>query len=294
MYYLCVYYYTNTLNRLYMLKIENLNFRYSRKGKPTISNFNLELREGGIYGLLGENGAGKSTLLQLIMGLLTPESGKVLFDSINTRKRLPSILADMYIVPEENDFPPIHLDTFTQRYGALYPKFSLEDMNRHLSTFGITGNPRLDRLSMGQKKKIALSFAMACNTTILLMDEPTNGLDIPAKSAFRKYIVESMDDKRIFLISTHQVRDVSNILDHIIIMDSSKVLLNQSVAEIQSTMKFTNTSNQREIENALFAIPSLGGATVILQNLDNVDTEINLETLFSFAIQDPEKLNSLF
>lgn len=277
-----------------MLKIENLNFRYSRKGKPTISNFNLELREGGIYGLLGENGAGKSTLLQLIMGLLTPESGKVLFDSINTRKRLPSILADMYIVPEENDFPPIHLDTFTQRYGALYPKFSLEDMNRHLSTFGITGNPRLDRLSMGQKKKIALSFAMACNTTILLMDEPTNGLDIPAKSAFRKYIVESMDDKRIFLISTHQVRDVSNILDHIIIMDSSKVLLNQSVAEIQSTMKFTNTSNQREIENALFAIPSLGGATVILQNLDNVDTEINLETLFSFAIQDPEKLNSLF
>lgn len=289
-----MYYYTNTLNRLYMLKIENLNFRYSRKGKPTISNFNLELMEGGIYGLLGENGAGKSTLLQLIMGLLTPESGKVLFDSINTRKRLPSILADMYIVPEENDFPPIHLDTFTQRYGALYPKFSLEDMNRHLSTFGITGNPRLDRLSMGQKKKIALSFAMACNTTILLMDEPTNGLDIPAKSAFRKYIVESMDDKRIFLISTHQVRDVSNILDHIIIMDSSKVLLNQSVAEIQSTMKFTNTSNQREIENALFAIPSLGGATVILQNLDNVDTEINLETLFSFAIQDPEKLNSLF
>lgn len=277
-----------------MLKIENLNFRYSRKGKPTISNFNLELREGGIYGLLGENGAGKSTLLQLIMGLLTPESGKVLLDSINTRKRLPSILADMYIVPEENDFPPIHLDTFTQRYGALYPKFSLEDMNRHLSTFGITGNPRLDRLSMGQKKKIALSFAMACNTTILLMDEPTNGLDIPAKSAFRKYIVESMDDKRIFLISTHQVRDVSNILDHIIIMDSSKVLLNQSVAEIQSTMKFTNTSNQRDIENALFAIPSLGGATVILQNLDNVDTEINLETLFSFAIQDPEKLNSLF
>lgn len=277
-----------------MLKIENLNFRYSRKGKPTISNFNLELREGGIYGLLGENGAGKSTLLQLIMGLLTPESGKVLLDSINTRKRLPSILADMYIVPEENDFPPIHLNTFTQRYGALYPKFSLEDMNRHLSTFGITGNPRLDRLSMGQKKKIALSFAMACNTTILLMDEPTNGLDIPAKSAFRKYIVESMDDKRIFLISTHQVRDVSNILDHIIIMDSSKVLLNQSVAEIQSTMKFTNTSNQREIENALFAIPSLGGATVILQNLDNVDTEINLETLFSFAIQDPEKLNSLF
>lgn len=277
-----------------MLKIENLNFRYSRKGKPTISNFNLKLREGGIYGLLGENGAGKSTLLQLIMGLLTPESGKVLFDSINTRKRLPSILADMYIVPEENDFPPIHLNTFTQRYGAIYPKFSLEDMNKHLSTFGITGNPRLDRLSMGQKKKIALSFAMACNTTILLMDEPTNGLDIPAKSAFRKYIVESMDDKRIFMISTHQVRDVSNILDHIIIMDSSKVLLNQSVVEIQSAMKFTNTSNQREIENALFAIPSLGGATVILQNLDNVDTEINLETLFTFAIQDPEKLNSLF
>lgn len=277
-----------------MLKIENLNFRYSRRGTPTISDFNLELNQGGIYGLLGENGAGKSTLLQLIMGLLTPESGEVLFEGINTRKRLPSTLCDMYIVPEEIEFPAIKLYTFAERFGALYPKFSMDEMKKHLITFEIAGNPKLDKLSMGQKKKIALAFAMACNTTLLLMDEPTNGLDIPGKSAFRKYIVESMNENRIFVISTHQVRDVSNILDHITIMDSSRVLLNQSTAEIQSKMKFLNTSNQREIESALFAIPSLGGATAILPNLDNVDTEINLETLFSFAIQDPEKLNSIF
>ncbi len=277
-----------------MLNIKNLNFRYSRKGKQTISDFNLTLTEGGIYGLLGENGAGKSTLLHIIMGLLTPESGKVTFNGENTRKRLPSVLADMYIVPEENELPQIHLLTFARKYGALYPKFSMEDMYRHLSTFGITGNPRLDKLSMGQKKKITLSFAMACNTSLLIMDEPTNGLDIPSKSAFRKFIVESINDDRIFLISTHQVRDVSNILDHIIIMDSSRVLLNENISEIQSKMKFTNTSNKSEIENAYFSLPSLGGATVIMPNLDNIDTEVNLETLFTFAVEQPEKLNSIF
>lgn len=170
----------------------------------------------------------------------------------------------------------------------------MEDMYRHLSTFGITGNPRLDKLSMGQKKKITLSFAMACNTSLLIMDEPTNGLDIPSKSAFRKFIVESINDDRIFLISTHQVRDVSNILDHIIIMDSSRVLLNENISEIQSKMKFTNTSNKSEIENAYFSLPSLGGATVIMPNLDNIDTEVNLETLFTFAVEQPEKLNSIF
>jgi phosphonate C-P lyase system protein phnK len=277
-----------------MLNIKNCTFNYRHKGEPTIDDFSLQLKEGGVYGLLGSNGAGKTTLLQLISGLLTPVSGEVTLDGVNTRLRQPSTLEKIFFVPEEIELPPLKLDTFINLNGALYPKFSKEEMYHHLDTFGLPRDIRLDKLSMGQKKKVALSFAMACNTKILLMDEPTNGLDIPAKSAFRKYVIESMSDDRIFVISTHQVRDVSQILDHILIMDKRKVLLDRTVSEIQDKMKFTETVNNELINNALYAVKGLGGASVILPNEDGDDSELNIELLFDFAISDPEKLNSLF
>lgn len=277
-----------------MLNIKNCTFNYRHKGEPTIDDFSLKLKEGGVYGLLGSNGAGKTTLLQLISGLLTPVSGEVTLDGVNTRLRQPSTLEKIFFVPEEIELPPLKLDTFINLNGALYPKFSKEEMYHHLDTFGLPRDIRLDKLSMGQKKKVALSFAMACNTKILLMDEPTNGLDIPAKSAFRKYVIESMSDDRIFVISTHQVRDVSQILDHILIMDKQKVLLDRTVSEIQDKMKFTETVNNELINTALYAVKGLGGASVILPNEDGDDSELNIELLFDFAISDPEKLNSLF
>ena len=277
-----------------MLNIKNCTFNYKRKGVPTIDNFSLRLEEGGVYGLLGSNGVGKSTLLQLICGLLTPDSGEVTLNGINTRLRRPSTLDQIFLVPEEIGLPALKLDTFISLNGAFYPNFSKEDMYRHLDTFGLDRNIVLDKLSMGQKKKVALAFAMACNTKILLMDKPTNGLDIPAKSAFRKFIIESMSDDRIFVISTHQVRDVSQILDHILIMDKSKVLIDRTVNEIQDKLKFLDTTDASLIEKAVYAAKGLGGASIILPNDQGDDSELNLELLFDFAVTDPERLNSIF
>lgn len=277
-----------------MLEIKNCTFNYKRRGEPTIKDFSMKLYESGVYGLLGSNGAGKTTLLQLICGLLTPVSGEITFNGVNTRRRLPSIQSEMILVPEEIELPPIKLEEFIKINGALYPRFSKEEMMRHMEIFGITGDIRLDSLSMGQKKKVYLAFAMACNTKVLLMDEPTNGLDIPAKSAFRKFIIESINDQRIFVISTHQVRDVSQILDHVMIMDNSKVLLNQTVADILRRIKFTDTADKELIDNAIYAVRGLGGASVILPNMDDDDSELNLELLFDFAVGEPERLNSLF
>lgn len=273
-----------------MLKIKNCSFSYSRKGNPTIDDFSLTLEEGGVYGLLGSNGAGKTTLLQLITGLLTPLSGEILFDGENPRKRLPSTMKDIYMVPEEIELPAMKLDSFIKLNSVFYPNFSMEDMNSHLELLELQRDIRLDKLSMGQKKKVALAFAMACNTKLLLMDEPTNGLDIPAKSAFRKFIAQSMTDDRIFVISTHQVRDVSQILDHVLIMNNSKVLLDSTVANIQRKLKFADTINRELIDNAIYAIKGVGGASVILPNDNDEDSELNLELLFDFAINEPEKL----
>ena len=152
----------------------------------------------------------------------------------------------------------------------------------------------LGALSMGQKKKAFMSFALACNTSLLLMDEPTNGLDIPGKSAFRRFIASNMTDERTIIISTHQVRDIDRLLDHVIIMDNSRVLLNRRVDAITSRLKFMVTDSRELIESALYKQPSLEGTNIVIANEDGEDTELNLESLFELALARPELIENMF
>lgn len=277
-----------------MLQIENLTFAYRRKAAPVLNDFSLTIDRGSVCGLLGRNGAGKSTLLYLISGLLTPKSGRVLFNGVNTRLRKPSTLNDIFILPEEFTLPPISMDEYVKLNSRYYPKFSMEDLYGNLETFELDRNINLGQLSMGQKKKAFMSFALACNTSLLLMDEPTNGLDIPGKSRFRKIVVSSMTDDRSIIISTHQVRDIDRILDHIIITESNKVLLNEKVSNIISKLRFETTNDDAVIARALYSQPSVEGMNVILRNDDDCDTEMNLESLFELSLNRPELINQIF
>lgn len=276
-----------------MLEVQNITFAY-RKGAPVLRDFSLSIAPGGIYGLLGRNGAGKSTLLYLMAGLLTPAKGRVCFNGVNTRERKPYTMSDIFIVPEEFMLPSVSLREYLKLNSHFYPRFSEEDLIRHLDTFDLTPDLNLGALSMGQKKKAFMCFALACNTPLLLLDEPTNGLDIPGKSRFRKFIVSSMADDRTIIISTHQVRDIDRILDHVIVTESNKVLFDKSVREILGSLRFVDTTDRNLIEKALYAQPSVGGANIILPNTDDDDTELNLESLFEFALNKPDELTAIF
>lgn len=277
-----------------MLKVKNCTFSYNRRKAPVLKDFSLEINQGGVYGLLGSNGAGKSTLLYLIAGLLTPDSGEVLLDEVNTRRRLPETVSEIFIVPEEFDFPSMSLEAYVKLNSPFYPKFSYDEMLENLALFELTPDINVSKLSMGQKKKVALSFAMATNTKVLILDEPTNGLDIPGKSAFRRYISRAVDENRIFIISTHQVRDVAQLLDHILIVDNRALLFNQPVSRIQEKLRFVETTDPDLIDSAYFASNSLLGSALILPNFNGDDTEINLELLFEFAHEEPKALASIF
>lgn len=281
-----------------MLKIENLTFKYRRKAPAVLDDFSVNFRPGGIYGLLGRNGAGKSTLLHLIAGLLKPASGKVLFNGESTWAHRPATMCDIFIVPEEFSLPDVSLRTYVECNSHFYPNFSETDLHAHLRTFEIEdiykSNQRLGSLSMGQKKKVYMCFALACNTSLLIMDEPTNGLDIPGKSAFRRFVVGCINENRTIIISTHQVRDIDRILDHVIIIDDSKVLLDEDVQTILSKLKFVETTDAEVINNALYSIKSLGGASVILRNTDDDPTELNLETLFDCTLNNPGHIEQIF
>lgn len=152
----------------------------------------------------------------------------------------------------------------------------------------------LGALSMGQKKKVFMSFALATNTSLLLMDEPTNGLDIPGKSQFRKFIASGMSDEKTIVISTHQVRDIDKVLDHVLIMDDSRVLLDESTAGICNKLLFVESDDRELAKTALYAILSLQGNFLLLPRPADAESEINLELLFGATLATPDKIAEMF
>ena len=278
----------------YMLQVENISFSYRRGKKEVLDDFSLSLEKGRVYGLLGKNGAGKSTLLYLMSGLLTPKHGKVIYHDVDVRRRLPITLQDMFLVPEEFELPAISLVSYVELNSPFYPRFSKEDMMRYLHFFEMEQDINLGALSMGQKKKVFMSFALATNTSLLLMDEPTNGLDIPGKSQFRKFIASGMSDDKTIVVSTHQVRDIDKILDHVLIMDNKHVMLDASTTDICRKLLFVESDNRELAQKALYALPSVQGNYLMLPNADGEESEINLELLFGAVLSSPGKIADMF
>ena len=277
-----------------MIKVENLSFTYPKSKHMVLHDFSFSLEAGRVYGLLGRNGAGKSTLLYLMTGLLTPKKGKIMYHDINVRSRLPMTLQDMFLVPEEFELPSISLKKYIELNAPFYPNFSKEDMYKYLHCFEMDMDVNLGALSMGQKKKVFMSFALATNTSLLLMDEPTNGLDIPGKSQFRKFMASGMTDNKTIVISTHQIRDIDKMLDSVMIMDESRVLLNESTVHICEKLCFKESDDRSLIDKALFAVPSLHGNSLLLLNEHNEDSDINIELLFNAILAQPQKIANLF
>ena len=276
-----------------MLSINNISFSYNKRSGDLFHDFSLELNAGNVYGLLGKNGAGKSTLIYLMTGLLTPKSGEALLDGVNVRKRLPKTMSDIFLVPEEFELPRLSLKQYVDLNAPFYPNFSKEDMQRYLDIFEMGGDMdvNLNALSMGQKKKVFMAFAFAANTRVLIMDEPTNGLDIPSKSQFRKLVTTGMTDDKMMLISTHQVRDISDILDHVTIIDQSRVLLNASIADVMSKVAFRPL---REGDEPLFVLQSPYGPLGAVPAEEGEETKVDLEMLFNATLQNPAAINQLF
>lgn len=213
-----------------MIDISNVTFEY-RKGKPVLKDFSLSFPQGGVYGLLGKNGTGKSTLLYLISGLLRPRHGEVRVDGMLSANRQPQMLREIFLVPEEYDLPSVSLKSYTRALKSFYPRFSDDLLRKCIEVFDLEMDMQLGTLSMGQKKKVYMCVALATGTRVLLMDEPTNGLDILSKSQFRKAVVQGMEEDKTVLVSTHQVHDVERLLDHVTIINGNQVLLHGPLNE---------------------------------------------------------------
>lgn len=276
-----------------MIELKHIQFSYS-KGKKLFEDLDLSIRLGSIYGLLGRNGAGKSTLLKQICGMLYPDSGECTVFGIESKNRLPEMLQDIYILPEEFQLPEIRLSKYTKLNSVFYPKFSHNLMNDYIKEFELPEDEKLSKLSYGQKKKFLIAFGLATNARVLIFDEPTNGLDIPSKSQFRKIIASSLDENRMFIISTHQVRDLENLIDTIVILEQGKIIFNHTVEDISEKLAFEQNLNDIGADEILYSEEVTGKKSGILKNKSGIETRIDLELLFNGVMKNSANINTSF
>jgi len=266
-----------------MIHIQNLTFRY-KKQEALFTDLSFDQENGNIVGLLGKNGAGKSTLLQLISGLLQPQLGELSINGFKPFNRLPDFLADIYMVSEEFSFPPITIQLYIKATAPLYSKFDHQKMNNILQEFELDHKKNLNGLSHGQRKKFLIAFALSTNCSLLILDEPTNGLDIPSKSLFRKVLVSSISEGQLVIISTHQVKDIETIIDKIVVLDEGKMVYNETVLDISQQWQFKTVASLSGIENPIYQEKCLGGHRIILPANSLEETEIDIELLFNAII----------
>ncbi|HPD58416.1 MAG TPA: ABC transporter ATP-binding protein [Paludibacteraceae bacterium] len=277
-----------------MIQIKHVEFSYSRNAQ-LFAGLELSLSPGHIHGILGKNGEGKSTLLKMISGMIFPQKGEIEVLGYEPRKRQPEMLREIFFLPEE--LPPITLsiENYEKVYAPFYPHFNHEQFQGYLQEFEInSGKSQINKLSYGQKKKVFMAFGLATNTKIVLLDEPTNGLDIPSKAQFRKMTASALEEERIMLISTHQVRDLDSLIDSIIIMNSHQIVFNELCENITEKLLFSYGKEKSEGEEVLYSEENLRGFDQVSINKTGEESKLDIELLFNTVLKNHQRIREIF
>ena len=272
-----------------MITLKELSFSYSRK-KEVLDRINLEVGSGHICGLLGKNGEGKTTLLNLLSGQIFPDQGSCLVLEEIPSERNARFLQQIFLLPEEISMPEVTAIEYIKMYAAFYPTFRDDICKACVESFEVNLSDRLSKMSQGQRKKVAITLALAAHTPLLLMDEPTNGLDIPSKATFRRLVASLIDDNQTVIISTHQVRDLESLIDTVLILDQRQILLNKTLNEIGEKLYFGPLLPE---EKALYSEPTSQGTIGVTARDGKEETAVSLELLFNAAITYPKEIQRI-
>ena len=262
-----------------MIELSNLTFGYTKKSL-SLKNLNLTLQAGHIYGLLGKNGAGKTTLLKNLAGLVYPLTGTCKLNGYTASDRLPAFLQELFFIPEESFMPGLTAVQYMESTAHFYPNFDAAQFLTTLEKFEVPADKAMNKLSFGQQKKVMISFGLAANTALLIMDEPTNGLDIPSKNQFRKIVAGGLFEERCIIISTHQVRDLDSLIDTLLVLHDQDIVLNRSLDDIAERLQFTTRMNANE-DDILYVEENSIGINTISRNTGQRVGKVDMEMIFN-------------
>ena len=291
-----------------MIEIKNLSLGFIKSNglpatrvnlgtvKPVLENLSLTIEPGHVYGLIGRNGAGKTTLMNCINGIITirRKDQSIYLDGVKLNINNPYDHAKLFYVTDTISSIHILADAFANTLACFYPNFSVKSYKGYMEMFQMDRNVFLDELSLGEKKSVFLSYAFASGAPYVILDEPTNGLDITSRKVFRKLIASYITPDRAIVISTHHINEISSLLDHILILDNKHIVFDHSVMETGSVLSFIESDDEDLRQQALYSMTSAYGNRMILPNSGGSDSEIDYELLFEAVLENGKAINELF
>lgn len=273
-----------------MLVANNVHFSYSKKAK-LFDGVEFSLEPGTICGLLGKNGAGKTSLLRLIVGAQFADQGTIRFEDRPVQSRKVATLQSMFFLQEDFELPKMTAEAYVNTYSVFYPEFDRRVFENVLDRFEVPRTGKLRNLSFGQQKKFQVAFALATQVSLLILDEPTNGMDIPSKAVFRSVVSESLGESQTIIISTHQIRDLGQLLDRILLIQTGKIIVDEALYNLAEQFNCQFCPGNTLPPDTLYSEPVAGGSIAVVPAAPNEPGEIDIEILFNAIISNPSILS---
>ena len=218
-----------------MIEVKNLTKTF--EGFKALDNAAITVPDGGVYGLVGPNGAGKSTIIRHLTGIYRPDSGEVLVDGEPIYEN-PEKKAILAAIPDDwYYFPSATVRDMMKFYRGFYPSFDMERYEKFKEVFSISEKAVIRRLSKGMQKQVAFWLTMCCRPKYLILDEPVDGLDpVMRRQVWSLMMADVSEHGTTVLVSSHNLRELEDVCDHVGIMNKGRVLLERSLADLQENI----------------------------------------------------------
>lgn len=228
------------------IALEGLTVRYGQR--LALDQVSLTVPEGSVYAVLGRNGAGKSSLVRCLLGEQKPSAGRALLLGRDVWHERAAILSEVGVVPEEPDAPPAMTARQLSRFcSRLYPRWDAAGVEARLKRFGVPADTPFGKLSKGQKGQVMMALALAAAPRLLVLDDPTLGLDAVARKAvFEELIGDLADRGTTVFITTHDLAGVERIADRVGILRAGKLVLDEEMESLKTRFRRVSFPRSRE------------------------------------------------
>jgi ABC-2 type transport system ATP-binding protein len=223
-----------------ILHVNNLHKSFGRN--HVLENFQMTIKEGQVYGLLGKNGEGKTTLIRMIMGIIPVDKGKILYRGKEIHFNKPLYKKEVGYIPEDSVFFGwMTIDELMSFNSSFYPGWNQKKTDELLSRFELEGKLKIKNLSRGMKLKLGLVVALAAEPELLILDDPTSGMDVPTRHDFLKGIIrEILEQGTSILFSSHLVHELEGIIDHLGILNDGHLILEENFELVKNNARKVN------------------------------------------------------
>jgi ABC-2 type transport system ATP-binding protein len=235
-----------------VVEVRQLLVRYGRDAKPTLEEISLSIPHGSVYALLGRNGAGKSSFVRCLLGQQKPTAGGCFLFGEDVWKRRARLMAKVGVVPEDPDAPPSmtarQLSAFCAR---IYPTWDAPAVETRLARFGVPAGTPYGSLSKGQRALVALALALASSPELLVLDDPTLGLDAVARRAFFEELVGELADRgTTVLLTSHDLAGVESMATRVGFLKGGKLVLDEDLETLKGRFRRLRYANEQTEERA--------------------------------------------